>query len=125
MKRAISSTTRFFRIIKSLSELTRIRSEKLEKTILNAENSLTTLFLGAAVFYKKVRIVQGQLCWKVDSVRFPYTTVLTRSKHWKTLNRQSKKGCSKGQKLVKILSKSGKMREEATREAHTASSCVE
>ena len=55
-KRATSSTTRFFWLVKSLSELTGIRAEKLGKTILNAKNSLTALLPGAAVFNKQVRI---------------------------------------------------------------------
>ena len=42
-KMATLFTTRFFRLFKSLSELTRIRAEKLGKTILNAENYPTAL----------------------------------------------------------------------------------
>jgi hypothetical protein len=108
LKRETSSTTGFFWFVKNLSELTGIRVEKLGKTILNAENSPIALLPGATVFCIEVRIVQGQFRWKVDSAGFPYASVLTRSEHRKTLNCQSKKGWSKGQKLVKISSKSDK-----------------
>jgi hypothetical protein len=71
LKRESLSTTRFFWFVKSLFELTGICAEKLGKTILNVENSPTTLLSGAAVFCMEVRIVQGQFRWKVDSACFP------------------------------------------------------
>jgi hypothetical protein len=71
LKRETSSTTRFFQFVKRLFELTGIRAEKLGKTILNVENSLTALLSGAAIFCTEVRIVQGQFRWKVDSACFP------------------------------------------------------
>jgi hypothetical protein len=50
LKRATSSTTKFFRFAKSISEVTGIRAEKLGKTILNVEISPTALLPGAVVF---------------------------------------------------------------------------
>ena len=70
-KRATSSMTSFFRFVKSLSKLTRIRAGKLEKTILNAENNLTALLPKVAVFCTEVRIGQGQFSWKVGFASFP------------------------------------------------------
>ena len=60
LKRANSSTTKFFRFVKSISELTRIRGGKLGKTILNVKNSPTALLQGAAVFCTEVKIAEGQ-----------------------------------------------------------------
>jgi hypothetical protein len=51
LKRATSSTTKFFWFAKSIFEVTRIRVEKLGKTILNVEISPTALLLGVTVFY--------------------------------------------------------------------------
>jgi hypothetical protein len=71
LKKETSSTTRFFRFVKSLSELTGIHAGKQEKTILNTEISPTALLLGAEVFCTKVKIAQGQFRWKVNSAGFP------------------------------------------------------
>jgi hypothetical protein len=69
--RATSSTTRFFRFIKSISELTGILTIKLGKTILNVEISPTALLSEAAVSCTEVRIVKGQFHWKVGNASFP------------------------------------------------------
>jgi hypothetical protein len=59
-KRANISTIKFFRFVKSISELTRIRGGKLGKTILNVKNSTIALLQGAAVFCTEVKIAEGQ-----------------------------------------------------------------
>ena len=69
-KKATSSTRRFFRFIKSIAKLIRIRTRKLGKTILNAEISPTALLLEVAVSCTEIRITQGQFRWKVDNVGF-------------------------------------------------------
>ena len=117
--------TRFFWFVKSLSELTGICVRKLGKTIMNAENSLTALLPGATVFCTKFRIVQGQFRWKIESVGFPQTLVSTRSKHRKTLNCQSKKGAQRTKNSSKSCRNQTKRAEQATREAHAASSYME
>jgi hypothetical protein len=48
--------------VESISEPTRIDTEKLGKTILIAEISPSALFLEAVVSYTELRIVQGQSC---------------------------------------------------------------
>jgi hypothetical protein len=71
LKKETSSTTRFFRFVKSLFELTGIHAGKQEKTILNTEISPTALLPGAEVFCTEVKIAQGQFRWKVNSADFP------------------------------------------------------
>ena len=92
---------------------------------MNAENSLTALLPGATVFCTKFRIVQGQFRWKIESVGFPQTLVSTRSKHRKTLNCQSKKGAQRTKNSSKSCRNQTKRAEQATREAHAASSYME
>jgi hypothetical protein len=71
LKKATLSTTRFFRFVKSISELIGILARKLGKTIMNVEISLTALLLKAAVSCTEVRIAQGLFYWKLDNVGFP------------------------------------------------------
>jgi hypothetical protein len=52
-------------------KLTGISIGKLGKTIMNVENSPSTLLPRAAVSYTEVRIAQSQSRWKEDKASFP------------------------------------------------------
>ena len=119
-KRATSSMTWFSRFVKSISQLTGIRTGNLEKTILSAENSPTTLLPKAAVFYTEVRIVS--LIGKKTTQAFHKRQFWPNTSTRRPSNFIPKKGGRKGRKLVEIEQNPGCKQQER---AHAAWSCIE